>query len=216
MKERTGLGNMKCPKCGSENTKKVSVIDDNWKMGVQRCNDCYYQGYWGEFCDPPIDFTLPYPVMKNEIIELQIASKKLLYMIECYIQVRKQIHEKYHGEEWWGTSDDYMWTVAPSNLLNLQHLLFEDIFRVDMFGEEISVEFCWYDEANRSSDETLRFPLSHLYIAEDDLEHLLVTEMKEKHKLAEEAAALKHKEREEVQERLERKTLARLKEKYEK
>lgn len=40
---------MKCPKCKSENTKKVSVIDPNWKCGDHRCNDCLYQANWTEF-----------------------------------------------------------------------------------------------------------------------------------------------------------------------
>jgi len=38
-----------CPKCSSAKTKKVSVIDDKWKMGAHRCLSCSYQGYWMEF-----------------------------------------------------------------------------------------------------------------------------------------------------------------------
>jgi 8-oxo-dGTP diphosphatase len=42
---------MKCPKCSSKNTKNVSVLDPNWRVGNQRCKDCGYQGDWGLFCN---------------------------------------------------------------------------------------------------------------------------------------------------------------------
>ena len=44
---------MKCPKCGSLDTKKVSVIDHDWHIGHERCKNelCKYQGDWLEFCD---------------------------------------------------------------------------------------------------------------------------------------------------------------------
>jgi len=45
---------MKCPKCNSINTKKVSVMRSNWKLGAHICNDCNYQDHWGEFCEPPL------------------------------------------------------------------------------------------------------------------------------------------------------------------
>lgn len=45
---------MKCPKCLSADTKKVSVRDPAWKVGAQRCQQCAHQDNWGEFCDPPI------------------------------------------------------------------------------------------------------------------------------------------------------------------
>ena len=45
---------MKCPKCESKNTKKVSVIDPKWHVGHQRCNECGFQDDWGLFCDPPL------------------------------------------------------------------------------------------------------------------------------------------------------------------
>ncbi len=41
---------MKCPKCGSENTKKVYVRDPDWKPGTQRCKDCGHVGDWLLFC----------------------------------------------------------------------------------------------------------------------------------------------------------------------
>lgn len=41
---------MKCPKCGSEHTRKVWVRDPDWKPGTQRCLDCKYVGDWLEFC----------------------------------------------------------------------------------------------------------------------------------------------------------------------
>lgn len=50
--------NMKYPKCGSLNTKKVYVSDPNWHVGHERCQSvfCKYQGHWLEFCDPPLYF----------------------------------------------------------------------------------------------------------------------------------------------------------------
>ena len=47
---------MKCPKCNSQNTKKVYVSDPNWHCGHQRCQNplCKYQGDWLEFCEPHI------------------------------------------------------------------------------------------------------------------------------------------------------------------
>ena len=38
-----------CPKCNSAKTKKVSVVDDKWKIGAHRCLNCGYQGDWMEF-----------------------------------------------------------------------------------------------------------------------------------------------------------------------
>ena len=46
---------MKCPKCFSGDTKKVSVMDKKWHIGHQRCNRCEYQDHWGLFCEPPLD-----------------------------------------------------------------------------------------------------------------------------------------------------------------
>jgi hypothetical protein len=40
---------MKCPKCQSENNKKVSAFDPLWKVGNQRCLDCNHQGDWFDF-----------------------------------------------------------------------------------------------------------------------------------------------------------------------
>ena len=45
---------MKCPKCGSTDTKKVSVLDPNWKPGAQRCNACQHQEHWLAFCSKPV------------------------------------------------------------------------------------------------------------------------------------------------------------------
>lgn len=46
---------MKCPRCKSNNTKKVSVTDRKWKIGHQRCKDCGHQDVWEKFCDPPFE-----------------------------------------------------------------------------------------------------------------------------------------------------------------
>ena len=45
---------MRCPKCQSKETKRVSVSDSAWSSGHQRCNDCGHQEHWGAFCDPPL------------------------------------------------------------------------------------------------------------------------------------------------------------------
>lgn len=45
---------MKCPKCKSTDTKKVSVSSPNWKIGAQQCQQCGHQDHWGEFCEPPL------------------------------------------------------------------------------------------------------------------------------------------------------------------
>lgn len=37
---------MKCPKCGSSNTKKPAVTSPRWKVGTQVCLDCDFQGDW--------------------------------------------------------------------------------------------------------------------------------------------------------------------------
>jgi hypothetical protein len=58
---------LKCPKCQSKNTKKVSVGDPAWYNGHQRCLDCSYQEHWGLFCDPPID--LGFSGRKQVVIE---------------------------------------------------------------------------------------------------------------------------------------------------
>lgn len=44
---------MKCPKCGSDKTSKVSVLDPKWKSGEHRCNSCGYHNYWCNFCEDP-------------------------------------------------------------------------------------------------------------------------------------------------------------------
>lgn len=36
----------KCPRCGSTNTCKVSAIDPYWRVGSERCLDCFFQGDW--------------------------------------------------------------------------------------------------------------------------------------------------------------------------
>ncbi len=40
---------MKCPKCKSNDTKKVYVMNKNWKPGHQICNNCNYRANWIEF-----------------------------------------------------------------------------------------------------------------------------------------------------------------------
>ena len=45
---------MKCPKCQSTDTKKVSVNDPAWAVGHQRCNNCGHQCHWNQFYDPPL------------------------------------------------------------------------------------------------------------------------------------------------------------------
>ena len=40
---------MNCPKCGSNNTKRVAIYDLKWNPGDERCMDCDYQGYFLEF-----------------------------------------------------------------------------------------------------------------------------------------------------------------------
>ena len=57
---------MKCPKCKSENTKRVYSGDPNWHMGHQRCKECNYQDDWGEFLDPPFRIVSIDPEGKNE------------------------------------------------------------------------------------------------------------------------------------------------------
>ncbi len=42
---------MKCPKCNSQNTNIVSVIDPNWQIGHQRCKNCNYQDDWLKFTE---------------------------------------------------------------------------------------------------------------------------------------------------------------------
>lgn len=42
---------MKCPKCGSTNTKKVSVMSKDWKIGRHICLDCQYMDHWLFFLD---------------------------------------------------------------------------------------------------------------------------------------------------------------------
>lgn len=45
---------MRCPICGSSETKKVKVIDVDWRPGSQRCVPCGHVGDWGDFCVPPL------------------------------------------------------------------------------------------------------------------------------------------------------------------
>lgn len=52
---------MKCPKCKSTDTGKVSVRSENWKIGAQQCMQCGYQDHWGEFCEPPIRIKMSGP-----------------------------------------------------------------------------------------------------------------------------------------------------------
>ncbi len=42
---------MKCPECGSVNTKKPSVLEQNYKIGIQRCLDCGHEADWLTFCE---------------------------------------------------------------------------------------------------------------------------------------------------------------------
>ena len=44
---------MKCPKCGSDKTSKVSVLAPEWKPGEHWCKACGYHNYWCNFCEDP-------------------------------------------------------------------------------------------------------------------------------------------------------------------
>lgn len=44
------LGELICPKCKSANTKKISVMSEDWKIGRHRCLDCNYMDHWLFFC----------------------------------------------------------------------------------------------------------------------------------------------------------------------
>ncbi len=45
---------MKCPECGSTNTKHVSCTDEDYTGGARRCSDCDHQAHWTHFFDPPL------------------------------------------------------------------------------------------------------------------------------------------------------------------
>lgn len=45
---------MKCPACGSSETKKVRVTDPDWRSGGQRCMTCGHVANWGQFCEPSL------------------------------------------------------------------------------------------------------------------------------------------------------------------
>lgn len=40
---------MMCPKCGSRDTYKPSVMSLRWKLGTQVCKRCDYQDDWLKF-----------------------------------------------------------------------------------------------------------------------------------------------------------------------
>jgi hypothetical protein len=40
---------MKCPKCGSKNTKKISVVSEEWFVGGEKCKDCGHKDHWTKF-----------------------------------------------------------------------------------------------------------------------------------------------------------------------
>lgn len=40
---------MPCPKCQSENTKKVPVLSKEWRVGAEKCQDCGFVGHWSQF-----------------------------------------------------------------------------------------------------------------------------------------------------------------------
>ena len=40
---------MKCPKCRSKNTKKISILDE--ESSGERCQDCGHQDKWGMFME---------------------------------------------------------------------------------------------------------------------------------------------------------------------
>ena len=42
---------MQCPKCGSRDVKRVSIIDPYWSLGGEKCNYCQYQDHWTFFCE---------------------------------------------------------------------------------------------------------------------------------------------------------------------
>ena len=42
---------MKCPECGSSNVSKVSILDEKWQIGAERCQDCQHQAHWLAFCE---------------------------------------------------------------------------------------------------------------------------------------------------------------------
>lgn len=47
------MAGMKCRKCGSTETQRVTTRDPQWSVGAQRCQACGHQDHWLRFLDPP-------------------------------------------------------------------------------------------------------------------------------------------------------------------
>ena len=42
---------MRCPRCQSEKTRKIWVMESDWFLDGHRCLACGHKDYWTEFCD---------------------------------------------------------------------------------------------------------------------------------------------------------------------
>ena len=40
---------MICPRCLSDKTERIHLVDSHWVVGGQRCLDCGKQGHWTTF-----------------------------------------------------------------------------------------------------------------------------------------------------------------------
>ncbi len=47
--QKKKISNVICPKCDSNNTKNVSIIDPKWIMNSIRCLNCDYQDHFIKF-----------------------------------------------------------------------------------------------------------------------------------------------------------------------
>jgi len=210
LKEKGGLGDMKCPKCESKDTKKVSVLDVNWKPGQQHCNSCWHTANWSEFMEPPF-MTLKVLPTQNDVLELQFSMKHFTILIENYINRRIEFAIENCKEDWF--EDDYNWTHISNPLLIVRGDWACDVWRMDMCGEKIHIEYTWYDKNNYDNDEEVTFPTSHLY--EYALDSILKNQMKAKNKKIKNLLKNSKEKKQKANEKLERQMLAKLKAKYE-
>lgn len=45
---------MPCPKCQSTNTKKVTILSPQWRVGAEKCLKCGFIGHWAQFLKEPL------------------------------------------------------------------------------------------------------------------------------------------------------------------
>jgi hypothetical protein len=104
---------MKCPKCQSEDTKKVYLSDPKWKAGHQRCQKCLHQDDWGAFCTPPIVIETSVILEKPEISYCEKCNK-----IVPEDQVKFYSPNSFHKGYYLHQFESYQNIAPPSDGMN--------------------------------------------------------------------------------------------------